>query len=96
MTDQLNYNIDTKKIAFLSRISLPDEESETMSAKFTSILGAFQTIQGVEVKSAHELQKARVRDDLRLDVAHTSLGEGGALDNAPQAFKGHFRVPAVL
>lgn len=96
MSESGAMQIETKKIAGLSRISLDDNEASLVASKFSTILSAFETVQAVEVGDVHELQQARTRSDLREDRKHDSLGQDRALENAPQNFNGHFRVPAIL
>ncbi len=88
--------IDTSKIADLGRLAVTKEEEVLVKDKFMDVLSAFEVLQSVEVGSGDEFLKPSKRDDLRLDLAHNSLGQERSLKLAPQQFKGHFRVPSVL
>jgi aspartyl/glutamyl-tRNA(Asn/Gln) amidotransferase C subunit len=88
--------IDTSKIADLSRLAVTQEEEGIVKEKFLDVLTAFDVLKSVEIGDGEEFLKPQTREDLRKDEKHISLGQEKSLNLAPQAFKGHFRVPSVL
>ena len=84
------------QIAHLSRVAVSAERLEEAAQRFTGILEAFRVIQGIEPPEAGEAAPPLGRRDLRADEPTPALGAERALANAPQAHRGHFRVPPVL
>ena len=82
-------------VARLARLRLSDEEIERMAPELSKILGHVETmnkldLEGVEPTS-HVVDLVNV---LREDVPRPSLPREKALEQAPDAAPGGFRVPS--
>jgi aspartyl-tRNA(Asn)/glutamyl-tRNA(Gln) amidotransferase subunit C len=92
---------DIAKIAQLAHLEITDEELHAYTPQIAEIVAY--------VEQLNELDTSRVEaatggltpegervDSSREDVTRPSLGQQLALDQAPDAASGHFRVPKVL
>ena len=92
---------DIKKIADLAHLEITAEELTTLGPQVASIVAY--------VEQLNELDTSKVEPAIggltpegertpatRQDVVRPSLGQALALDQAPDASHGHFRVPKVL
>jgi aspartyl-tRNA(Asn)/glutamyl-tRNA(Gln) amidotransferase subunit C len=82
-------------VAKLARLRLTDDEVERMAGELSKILEYVETmneldLEGVEPTS-HVVDLTNV---LREDVPRPSLGRETALEQAPDAAEGGFRVPS--
>ena len=86
-----------KHIAVLSRIDLPEEEIPGLVRQFERILGHFNKLQELDTDSTIPLtHTAEIENVLRDDAPLPSLSRQQALENAPSADGGFFRVPKIL
>jgi aspartyl-tRNA(Asn)/glutamyl-tRNA(Gln) amidotransferase subunit C len=92
---------DIEKVAHLAHLELDEEELKTFGPQMTDIVNY--------VEQLNELDTANVEpaiggltpegfntDSSRPDEVTGSLGQKTALEEAPDAAHGHFRVPKVL
>jgi aspartyl-tRNA(Asn)/glutamyl-tRNA(Gln) amidotransferase subunit C len=82
-------------VARLARLSLTDEERALFARQLDAILEWAESLQVVDV-SAVEPLAATGAGTLRGDDAREGLPRERALDAAPDAAEGLFRVPRVL
>ena len=92
---------DIKKIAQLAHLEITEEEVRAFTPQIAEIVAY--------VEQLHELDTSQIApatggltaegertDSSREDAVRPSLGQELALDQAPDAASGHFRVPKVL
>lgn len=88
---------EVKHIASLSRIEFSDGECESMRTHLQTVLGYFETLDGVDVSdvppTAHILSDVNV---LRDDVPQPSMANEELLKNAPREEDGAYIVPRVV
>ncbi len=93
--------MDIKNIAKLAHLEITDEEVALYAPQMASIvayveqLNKFDT-ENIEPAIGGLTPEGEATDTRREDVPHQSLGQKLALDQAPAASDGHFRVPKVL
>ncbi|MGO1434406.1 MAG: Asp-tRNA(Asn)/Glu-tRNA(Gln) amidotransferase subunit GatC [Canibacter sp.] len=84
-------------LAELSRISLTEEETETLTAQLGEILGAIAKVSEVAGEdvpaTSHPVPLTNVT---RADEVRDVLTQEEALANAPEHEEGKFRVTAIL
>ena len=90
----MTVEIDIEHVARLARLALTDEEVERLGAQLNAILEAVGKVseldlEGVEPTS-HVVDLTNV---LREDVPRPGLPREKALEQAPDAAEGGFRVP---
>ena len=88
---------DVEYVACLARLTLEPGELETMTGQMDAILGYVDKLneldtQGIE-PMAHAVPMANA---FREDEMQPSIGLERALQNAPQAEAGCFKVPKVI
>ncbi len=88
---------DVARVALLSRLDFGDGEMEKFTAQLDDILTYAEILnkldtEGVE-PTAHALPLQNVFRD---DVVYPSLDREAALQNAPQAEEGCFKVPKIV
>lgn len=88
---------EVKHIARLARLRFTNEEVERYSIQLGRILEYLQQLNELDLEdvppTSHILSLKNV---LREDVVKESLPQEEALRNAPQKWKGYFKVPRVL
>jgi len=83
-------------VAKLASLSLTSEERETFARQLDEILTYAESIQALDLKDVEPMSHARTSELFRPDTPHTSLPRETALDAAPDAADGLFRVPRVI
>ena len=82
-------------VARLARLRLSDEEVDRMAGELSAILEHVETMNELDLDgidpTSHVVELQNV---LRDDVPHESLPTETALDQAPDAADGGFRVPS--
>jgi aspartyl-tRNA(Asn)/glutamyl-tRNA(Gln) amidotransferase subunit C len=82
-------------VARLARLQVSDEEIERMAPELSKILGHVETMNELELEgvepTSHVVDLVNV---LREDVPRDSLSRERALEQAPDAADGGFRVPS--
>jgi aspartyl-tRNA(Asn)/glutamyl-tRNA(Gln) amidotransferase subunit C len=92
---------DVEKIAALAQLELTDEERRALTPQMASIVAYVEQLNELDTSAAEPAlggltaEGART-DTTREDAPLPSLGQSLALDQAPDAASGHFRVPKVL
>jgi aspartyl-tRNA(Asn)/glutamyl-tRNA(Gln) amidotransferase subunit C len=92
---------DIKKVADLAHLNLAEEELKTFGPQMTEIINYIEQLNELDTTNVEpalggltpEGEKA---DSSRPDEITGSLGQKTALEEAPDAANGHFRVPKVL
>jgi aspartyl-tRNA(Asn)/glutamyl-tRNA(Gln) amidotransferase subunit C len=93
--------MDVKKIAELAHLEISDEEVELYTPQMASIVEYVEQLNELDTGDIEPalgglvLTGEAAQTD-RDDVVKPSLGQALALDQAPDAHSGHFRVPKVL
>lgn len=89
--------IDVAYIAGLAKIELTAEEEARFTRDLNQVLGYVQQLNKWDVEGVEPMyHPLPVYDALRRDVPGESLSNAAAVQNAPQARDGQFRVPKVV
>lgn len=93
--------MDVKKVARLAHLEITDEEAAVYEPQMADIVAYIEKLNELDTEdvpaSIGGLTKAHESTDAdRKDEKIESLGQEKALDQAPEAVEGHFRVPKVL
>lgn len=88
---------DLLKVAHLARIELNEEELNLLSGQFADIVDFIDKLKRLDVSGVEPMSHVLdVKDVFRPDAAKECLSQEAALKNAPEASRGHFRVPKVI
>ena len=92
---------EAARIAELANLELTDEEKEALSSQLAAIVDYIDQLNELDTSSVKAWQhrsagEAIVSFASREDMVTGSLGQEKALENAPDAADGHFRVPRVI
>jgi aspartyl-tRNA(Asn)/glutamyl-tRNA(Gln) amidotransferase subunit C len=86
-----------RKIAYLARLSLSEQELETVTADLEKIVGLVNQLSELNTEGVEPLVHAiELQNVLMADEVRASLPREQALANAPEADEECFRVPPVL
>ena len=93
--------LDVEKIAELARLDLTGEQTESFAEQLSSILGYIDKLNELDTADiepmSHSFSAATQAEDARRDdLTLPSLGQRLALENAPDAEGGYFKVPRVI
>ena len=93
--------MDIKKIAKLAHLEITDEEAGIYAPQMKEIVAYVEKLNELDTENVEPAiggltKEGEATDTRREDVPHESLGQKLALDQAPAAAEGHFRVPKVL
>ena len=93
--------IEIKKIADLAHLELDDEELKTFGPQITEIINYIEQLNELDTTNVEPAlggltPEGEKTDTSRPDEVTGSLGQKAALEEAPDAAHGHFRVPKVL
>jgi aspartyl-tRNA(Asn)/glutamyl-tRNA(Gln) amidotransferase subunit C len=93
--------MDVKKIAQLAHLELSDEEAAIYAPQMANIVAYVEQLNELDTESVEAsigglTPEGEATVTTREDVPQGSLGQKLALDQAPTAVEGHFRVPKVL
>jgi aspartyl-tRNA(Asn)/glutamyl-tRNA(Gln) amidotransferase subunit C len=84
-------------IARLARLDLSDAERSRMQSELAQILGHAERIQSLDLEdvepTSHSIPLSNVT---RPDEVGPSLSQAEALQNAPEAEDGRFKVPRII
>jgi aspartyl-tRNA(Asn)/glutamyl-tRNA(Gln) amidotransferase subunit C len=83
-------------VARLARLSLTQEERETFARQLDAILAYAESIRSLETTDVEPMSHAGSASPLRGDATVEGLARQAALDAAPDAADGLFRVPRVI
>lgn len=92
---------DIEKIAQLAHLEITEAEKRAFTPQIADIVAYVEQLNeldtsNVEPATGGLTPEGEATDSARDDVVRPSLGQKLALDQAPDAAEGHFRVPKVL
>jgi aspartyl-tRNA(Asn)/glutamyl-tRNA(Gln) amidotransferase subunit C len=92
---------DVEKIAELARLELTTEETDLFTGQLSSIIGHVEKLNQLDTTDVQPMSHcAPAGGDSeyaqRDDQVRPSLGQGLAVENAPDPEAGYFRVPRVI
>ena len=92
---------EVEKIAELANLELMPEEKASFSVQLAAIVEYIDQLNELDTSNVKPWQHRSAGDALtsyvsRDDIVEPSLGQEGALENAPDPADGHFRVPRVI
>ena len=93
--------MDVRKVAKLAHLEITDEEVALYTPQMASIVEYVEQLneldtENIEPATGGLTAEGEATEADRADVPHRSLGQKLALEQAPDAHSGHFRVPKVL
>ena len=93
--------IEIKKIAELAHLELDEDELKTFGPQITDIINYMEQLNELDTTNIEPAlggltPEGEKTDTSRADEVAGSLGQKAALEEAPDAAHGHFRVPKVL
>lgn len=92
---------DIEKIAQLAHLEIADEERRLFAPQISEIVAYVEQLAAIDTSSVEPAlggltPEGEQTSSWRNDAVVPSLGQALALDQAPDAAAGHFRVPKVL
>jgi aspartyl-tRNA(Asn)/glutamyl-tRNA(Gln) amidotransferase subunit C len=92
---------DIEKVALLAHLELAEEEIKVFGAQIAEIVNYVEQLNELATRNIEPAlggltPEGERTDSSRDDELEPSLGQKIALDQAPDAAEGHFRVPKVL
>ena len=88
---------EVKKIALLSRLEIKEDRVEAVQQQLSDILSYMELREQADISevepTAHAVSMSNVMRD---DAPQESLPNEDALQNAPEAEGGYFKVPKVI
>lgn len=92
---------DVAKIAALAHLEITTEEQRAFTPQLAEIIAYVEQLNEldtsrVEPSAGGLTREGEQTDTVREDIVRPSLGQKLALEEAPAAAQGHFRVPKVL
>jgi aspartyl-tRNA(Asn)/glutamyl-tRNA(Gln) amidotransferase subunit C len=93
--------MDVRKVAKLAHLEITDEEVALFAPQMNDIVAYVEQLneldtEHIEASIGGLTPEGEATATARADAPHKSLGQKLALDQAPDAHSGHFRVPKVL
>lgn len=93
--------LDIEKVAQLAHLDLREDEIKVFGAQISEIVNYVEQLNELDTKDIEPAlggltPEGERTDSSRDDEIQPSLGQKIALDQAPDAAEGHFRVPKVL
>ena len=86
-----------KHIATLVRLGISEEEAQTFSGQFSSIIDYFNMLNEVDTDNVTPASDiANAENVLREDVVKPSMSHEEFIKNAPNSEHGYIKVPTVL
>lgn len=92
---------DIEKIAQLAHLEITDEERKMFAPQISEIVTYVEQLNAIDTSEVEPAlggltPEGEQTETSRPDEIQASLGQKLALDQAPDAAAGHFRVPKVL
>jgi len=91
---------DVEKIANLANLALSETEKECFTSQLSSIVNYIEKLNELNTSDVVAMSHSTLSGDnvytMREDILVPSLGQSGALANAPDKGEGHFKVPKVI
>jgi aspartyl-tRNA(Asn)/glutamyl-tRNA(Gln) amidotransferase subunit C len=93
--------MDVRKVAKLAHLEISDAEVALYSPQMADIVKYVEQLDELDTSDVEPAiggltAEGEATETEREDVVIESLGQQAALDQAPSAVAGHFRVPKVL
>ena len=93
--------MDIKTIAKLAHLEITEEEVALYTPQMADIVAYVEQLNELDTETVQPAiggltKEGEATATMRDDTPHESLGQELALDQAPAAVAGHFRVPKVL
>ena len=93
--------MDVKNIAKLAHLEITDEEVNLYTPQMREIVAYVEQLNELDTETVEPAiggltPEGAATQTVREDAPHDSLGQEKALEQAPSASHGHFRVPKVL
>ena len=93
--------MDVRQVAKLAHLNITDEEVALYTPQMKDIVAYVEQLneldtEQIEASIGGLTPEGEATQTAREDLPHESLGQKMALDQAPDAHSGHFRVPKVL
>lgn len=93
--------MDVKKVAKLAHLEITDEEVALYTPQMANIVAYVEQLNELDTKRVEPATggltpEGEATETSREDAPRESLGQELALDQAPAASHGYFRVPKVL
>ncbi len=96
MTQTIDTNT-VKHVATLVRLGISEEEAQTFSGQFSSIIDYFKMLNEVDTEDVTPASDiANAENVLREDVVKPSMSHEEFIRNAPKSERGYVKVPTVL
>jgi aspartyl-tRNA(Asn)/glutamyl-tRNA(Gln) amidotransferase subunit C len=92
---------DIEKIAQLAHLEITDDERRLFAPQISEIVSYVEQLNAIDTSAVEPAlggltPEGEQTESWRPDEVQPSLGQALALDQAPDAAAGHFRVPKVL
>jgi aspartyl-tRNA(Asn)/glutamyl-tRNA(Gln) amidotransferase subunit C len=92
---------DIEKIAQLAHLEITDDERAMFAPQISEIVAYVEQLNAIDTSAVEPAlggltPEGERTESWRADETKPSLGQKIALDQAPDAASGHFRVPKVL
>ena len=92
---------DIEKIALLAHLDITEDERKTFAPQISEIVTYVEQLNAIDTSAVEPAlggltPAGEQTESSRPDEVQPSLGQKLALDQAPDAASGHFRVPKVL
>lgn len=92
---------DIEKIAQLAHLDVTDDERKMFAPQISEIVSYVEQLNAIDTSAVEPAlggltPEGEQTESSRGDEVRPSLGQKLALDQAPDAASGHFRVPKVL
>ena len=88
---------DVEHVALLSRLELSEQELDKFTGQLDAILEYIDVLNQVDTSAVEPLAHVlEIRNVMRADEVQPSLPREAALQNAPEAEDGFFKVPKIV
>ena len=88
---------DVEHVALLSRLELSENELDKFTGQLDAILEYIDVLNQVDTSTVEPLAHVlEIRNVMRADEVQPSLPREAALQNAPDAEDGFFKVPKIV
>ena len=93
--------MDVRQVAKLAHLEITEEEVALYTPQMADIVAYVEQLNELDTEMVEPAiggltPEGETTETNREDIPHESLGQQIALDQAPAASHGHFRVPKVL
>lgn len=93
--------MDVRQVAKLAHLEITDAEVAMYTPQMADIVKYIEQLNELNTDDVEPMlggltDEGKATQTIREDVAHSSLGQKAALDQAPSPVAGHFQVPKVL